>query len=453
MIATVFDSKEDDICEGGSPSGNHETAGRKRKKGLRVVMESAMLQLESSSQVFANAGAVPPRPVSLQRTMNLTIRDDLYDEFTFLHAFVTQAATRNKFLDDEGKMQRLCPKSTSGWFRTLFILNGRALDWIIFPWLVVTLHAVIYAYIDVYLTDFDQEDATDLWQPIFTFALNTTLGFLLVFRLNRAAERYWQARVFWGQVIIAVRALVSSLLVHGSHARKHRDEALRWLAAFPLTAKDFIRGEIKLHPDGYAGIVSAEELRELEHNTHAPLFVAYQVRRHLKAMYGVSEGTDPALAFSRTQQMIFMEEQLNRMLEAQGSMERIKGTPLPLVYVTHLRSFILINLFLLPWVWGASLGWYTVPIVAVVAFALLGIEASSAEVEIPFRKDRPNALDMDGFCKIILSNILQLLSEYRNDDFNEWKSENSTSNSEYKPKFEPGRISETRETDSYIRES
>lgn len=31
------------------------------------------------------------------------------------------------------------------------------------------------------------------------------------------------------------------------------------------------------------------------------------------------------------------------------------------------------------------------------------------EVEAPFRRNRPNALDMDAFCKGVLSNIQQLL--------------------------------------------
>ena len=338
-------------------------------------MDTALRKLGSSGQVLVNSGSVPPRPVSLMPKKKLSVEDQSFAEFPFLYDFARMADTRDKFLDEEGQMQRCCPKSTSGWYRTLFVVKGRALDRVILPWIVVTLHAVIYSLLDE-LNVLNHRDLTSEWQPIFTFSLNTTLGFLLVFRLNRAAERYWQARMFWGQIVLYTRTLVSGLLVHASHAPIIRDEALRWLAAFPLTAKDFIRGEVKFHPDCYAGILSTEEILELEQNSHAPLYAAYQVRRHIKALFCVTEDTNPGVAFSRTQHMNLMESQINRLMEAQASMERIKGTPLPLVDVTHLRTFILINLFLLPWIWGPSWGWYTVPIVAVVGFALLGIEAS-----------------------------------------------------------------------------
>ena len=39
----------------------------------------------------------------------------------------------------------------------------------------------------------------------------------------------------------------------------------------------------------------------------------------------------------------------------------------------------------------------TIPIVALAALGMLGIEAASVEVEQPFQKDRVNALNMDGY--------------------------------------------------------
>lgn len=328
-----------------------KVAGQK-EQGLPKAFKNARRRFEGFGRVFADVGRVQPENDCLQNNCMLKVRDEVSSEFPFLHEFLLKAKTRENFLDEEGKLQRLCPSSANGWVATIFILNARALDWIILPWIVVTLHAVLYIVISSNIPEFNHDRYTSEWHPIFTFSLNTTLGFLLVFRLNRAAERFWQARLFWGQIVVLVRTLVSGLLVHGSGAPTQRDEALRWLAAFPLTAKDFIRGEAMHHPDAYAGILSVEELSNLQRNSHAPLYAAHEVRRNLNTMFRVSAETNPAYAASWAHQMNFMEDQLNRLLEAEGGLERIKGTPLPLVYVSHLRTFMLINLFLIPWVWG-----------------------------------------------------------------------------------------------------
>ena len=99
------------------------------------------------------------------------------------------------------------------------------------------------------------------------------------------------------------------------------------------------------------------------------------------------------------------------MMDCCGGMERIKATPLPLVYVAHLRTFLMIALILLPYVLGPSWGWGTIPVVFVTAFALLGIEAAAAEVESPFGLNRVNALNMNGYCESFLSNIQQQITD------------------------------------------
>ena len=86
--------------------------------------------------------------------------------------------------------------------------------------------------------------------------------------------------------------------------------------------------------------------------------------------------TPLALSMAWSQQLAMLEEQWTIMLDKCGGMARIKGTPLPIVYVSHLRTFLVISLLLYPYVWGREWGWGTIPIVALAAFCLLGIEAA-----------------------------------------------------------------------------
>jgi predicted membrane chloride channel (bestrophin family) len=65
----------------------------------------------------------------------------------------------------------------------------------------------------------------------------------------------------------------------------------------------------------------------------------------------------------------------------------------------------------MPYVWESTFGYATIPIVFLTAFALLGLEGAAQEVEASFLKNRTNHLNMDAFCLLRISNILQQISE------------------------------------------
>jgi predicted membrane chloride channel (bestrophin family) len=80
-------------------------------------------------------------------------------------------------------------------------LSPKALDKFIVPWTIVTLNAVIWTIVAE--TDLPSTDADSyfVFKDFFGLVINTTLAFLLVFRLNRSAERYWRAREAWGTIV------------------------------------------------------------------------------------------------------------------------------------------------------------------------------------------------------------------------------------------------------------
>jgi ion channel-forming bestrophin family protein len=102
-----------------------------------------------------------------------------------------------------------------------------------------------------------------------------------------------------------------------------------------------------------------------------------------------------------------LEGELNAFMTTYGTMERIRATPLPAVYVAHLRTFLLLHLFMFPYVFGPVQKWATIPLTMITAFAFLGIEGASMEVENPFKKGRVNSLNMDAFAQALIQNIQQ----------------------------------------------
>jgi putative membrane protein len=334
-----------------------------------------------------------------------------YVDFPLVCGLLVHQRSRIAALEKDGKKQIEYTKSNDSWLRTLLVLEGRALDRILFPWILVTANAIVWTLIVEHY--FEERTETDFshFENFFSLVLNSSLAFLLVFRLNRSAERFWVARGAWGTIIALGRCLVGGVLVHGQHDPINRDGTIRWIATFCIATMQFIRAIPYIEPETVRGILSDEELNELKTVSHIPLHAADNIRYHLKEIFRVDGDTSVGVAFERTQQLDTLEQQVNGLILQMGALERIRATPLPLVYVTHLRTFLLFFLLSMPYVWESTFGYSTIPIVFVTAFALLGLEGAAQEVEAPFMKNRTNHLNMDAFCLLMISNILQQISE------------------------------------------
>ena len=107
-----------------------------------------------------------------------------------------------------------------------------------------------------------------------------------------------------------------------------------------------------------------------------------------------------------------INEHINILFGAFGAMERIKGTPLPFIYAIHLRTFLLLYLFLWNMSSVAEYGWIALPALFVSNWAFLGIEAAAVECERPFNWDR-NHLTLGGSAVMVARNVGQALREVR----------------------------------------
>ena len=88
-----------------------------------------------------------------------------------------------------------------------------------------------------------------------------------------------------------------------------------------------------------------------------------------------------------------MEDQLSKIVDAQGGCEKIRKTPLPFAYVVMIKQLILIYLVTLPIAVANHCGWWSPVLVCIVSVGLFGMEEASVEIEDPFGT-RENCLDM-----------------------------------------------------------
>jgi len=262
-------------------------------------------------------------------------------------------------------------------------------------------------------------DTVEQWDAVYSLVLKTSLAFLLVFRLNRNAMRFWETRTMWGNITHNTRNLVAGILNYGRHQPTYRDEAVKWASAYCVATMHFIRSEYTIPKEELAGFLSRQELDKMQDANHQPLYAATMVRYYLRKIFQVNKSTPPALAYAYATQQNNLEQLIQSLVTQTSGMERVRSTPLPIVYVSHLRTFLFAYCAFLPYIWVTEWHWLTVPLVAFTAFALLGIEGSSSECEIPFDRNRPNHLAMDGYCLVILDAVQGLVVHDANLDMQE----------------------------------
>lgn len=104
--------------------------------------------------------------------------------------------------------------------------------------------------------------------------------------------------------------------------------------------------------------------------------------------------------------------QINSLVDAYGRMETIRSTPLPIAHLIHASQVLLLYVCVLPFAMVDSYGWYSIPVVAIVAFTLYGIEGIGVQLEDPFGYDR-NDIKMDGIVEDARAEVAVLLEEWR----------------------------------------
>ena len=291
-------------------------------------------------------------------------------------------------------------------FRLVFQVRGRNVGTVIGPIIILLIWGIIWAII----LDASDTAHTALLALENTFTpLLTTVSFLLVFRLGRAAVRYWDARAAAGLMVEICRVLASDASVAcASGPPELREAFCRWIAVFPIAVKNFLRPTVHTRCSRAAELGALLPQAQADALLHqekcGPLYVLNNLR---KAVWRASQQVkaEPAV-----QALAYRElnTSINTLTHAFGTMERINATPLPFVYVAHLRTFLLVYLALWYLEALASHGWAALPGVALSSWALLGIEAAAIECERPFRR-RANHLALGRFCVVVAENVAQTL--------------------------------------------
>jgi len=219
------------------------------------------------------------------------------------------------------------------------------------------------------------------------------LGLLLGFRNQQAYDRWWEARRLWGQLVNDSRGLCAKAAALPGLSAAARAELGRLVVAFAVALKHRLRGE-----GGLGRVPTFEGAKE--DPAHVPLFLFARLAALLQAERSAGRVTEL--------ESLLLDPHVRGLMDVCGGCERIKGTPLPLSYRALVRHGLVLYLLSAPWLVADHLGWWAVPVTALLGYFLLGIELTAEDVEEPFGRAADD-LALSAFCDTIRRSTEQAL--------------------------------------------
>ncbi len=207
--------------------------------------------------------------------------------------------------------------------------------------------------------------------------LGIFLSLLMAFRNNTAYDRYWEGRKQWGALINHTRGL--AVLFNGMLSPN--DQTNRRFYAYAIAAYGHALSDHLRNHSNHELIThySSETMDEILHIRHVPNKIVNDMYSRAETLYkdGFIDGF----------QLRNIQPELQAFLNIQGACERIKATPIPFSYNFFIKLFISVYCMLLPIVLVPIGGYYAIPMTMFVAYALIGLEYISVEIEEPFGND------------------------------------------------------------------
>ncbi len=220
------------------------------------------------------------------------------------------------------------------------------------------------------------------------------ISLLLVFRTNTAYDRWWEGRRKWGELVNDSRNL-SLKLSNILKDEADRDFFKRMISNFAFASKEHLRNgvdfnELNLNP---------AEFEFLRSKQHVPLGITELMFSKINELK--SSGTISEL------EVLYLERNLNSLMDSLGGCERIKNTPIPFSYSLFIKKFIFVYVITLPLAFVQQFGYFAALISTFIFYILVSMEVLAEEIEDPFGTD-DNDLPTDQLCFKIKESVEQV---------------------------------------------
>lgn len=281
------------------------------------------------------------------------------------------------------------------WIRTL--LHGRSFAFV--PIMLSVIWSVVAVYVSMLLKSrVSQVGCKWFCTPLgLGPTTHSYVGFalflLLGFRVNESHQRYLDGLKIWNTIEGNISTLAKYILQAfppGTFHAGDRERMLGWLVAFPVALKRELRDERDLCE--LKNVLAQEDLAELQNAPTGtmPSHALYVLSAYIMKAHNHEKKFSAAF-------LMGLVNWVKTLDEAADQCVRIRRAPCAFSYVAHLRMFLFLWLFLLPFTLVESTSWGTPGIVAFVTYGVVGVELNAAELENPFGVDY-NDIPLSNLC-------------------------------------------------------
>ncbi|MBK0403355.1 hypothetical protein I5M27_10185 [Adhaeribacter sp. BT258] len=256
---------------------------------------------------------------------------------------------------------------------------------------VVSVYAGGVAYLE---TNFLKREYADQIKNM--GLMHTVLGFvislLLVFRTNTAYDRWWEGRKIWGSLTNSARNLAIKIQAFLPEENDRRFFRLM-IPNYAFALKNMLRENEDFH--------ELDPVLDLKRGRHLPNQLAAAIFKKVSDLHLENKIS--------AAQLLLLNEEVKSLTDVCGACERIKNTPIPFTYSVFIKKFIFLYVMTLPFGWVFSLGYFIIPVVVLIMYALASLELIAEEIENPFGTDE-NDLPIDQICHNIRKHVGELLT-------------------------------------------
>ncbi len=224
-----------------------------------------------------------------------------------------------------------------------------------------------------------------------TFAM----GMLLVFRTNRAYERWWEARIHWGTLVNVSRNFAIKVREFVRPDATETNEAYRLIVANCYVLMDYLREDIRM-------ATIAEFLEDETMPDHEPAYVVGKIYALLERWRSSGRIND--------QTLWVLDREARTFLDVCGACERIKSTLISQSWRTFTRQSIVIYLIVLPWGLYDDFGYWTIPLTVIISYFAIGGEGIAHYIEEPFGRHEDH-LNLPAICAGIEKSVAEILGQ------------------------------------------
>jgi putative membrane protein len=236
------------------------------------------------------------------------------------------------------------------------------------------------------------------------------IGVIAGFRNASAYSRWWEARTVWGGIVNNSRNFAREVLsmIQAPETWRAAEcesrDVKRKLVLLEIAYVHALRHHLRRTApwNDLARLIPEQDVERFKAHDNVPLAIQQEMGSILADCY--------RLGWIDGMRWASIDRTLGTLLDCQGASERIKNTPMPVLYDLFIRRFIAIYCLLLPLGMVSSLKLLTPFGSTFVGFIFLALDKIGRDLEAPF-ENLPNDISLTAISRTVEINLKQMIGE------------------------------------------